>query len=284
MPQIFALFATTAKSPGERHVKPPRETVGTAPKKCYTPILQNVITGADRFCPGLRGDCLRKIGLHLEIVGKAVRITKTVDGVGNKENRCEMKKPTYKHPDFVTNVESNPPTLGKTATPWERRFSLTLEIDKNSSEELLVILKNPSQATKDVSDKTVQNVTNYVHQNKRTYPQLKNTGRIIIANLIPFYLTDAKGLVERKSKIIDKQNIETITDLAKKCKNVIIAWGNPPSGLTAEYRKLTQVTLDILRENNNHVFYVDKLSQKGKGNPKHGLRWRCGDKLKKFDG
>lgn len=182
-------------------------------------------------------------------------------------------KPTYKHPDFVLN------TADRRIEKENKRLWLSLLIDKNATESLLVILKNPSRATKDISDKTVFTVTNYVHRNRKKYPALKNVGTIIIVNLIPFYETYSDKLATSKQTIIDKENHDTIIDLTSKHKNVIVAWGDHPKGLYKEYEILKQATFDILKANKNNVFYVDKLSNSG--NPKHGQVWGYENELKK---
>ena len=61
-----------------------------------------------------------------------------------------MKKPVYRYPSFVKKVE-----LEKTGN---KRFWLELVIDESKDESIVVILKNPSRANKEVSDKTVYNV------------------------------------------------------------------------------------------------------------------------------
>jgi hypothetical protein len=185
-----------------------------------------------------------------------------------------MTKPTYKHPDFVLG------TADKRIEKENKRLWLSLVIDKNGTESLLVILKNPSRATEDLSDKTVFTVTTYVHKNSKKYPALKNVGTVIIVNLIPFYETYAEQLVTSGLKIIDGQNKETIIDLTSKHKNVNIAWGDHPKGLYKEFEELKQATLDILKANKNNVFYVDKLSKRG--NPKHGQVWGYENELLKF--
>lgn len=183
-------------------------------------------------------------------------------------------KPTYKHQDFVLNTED------ERVEKENKRLWLSLRIEEKSEEGILVILKNPSRATKDISDKTVFNVTNYIHKNKRTYPPLENIGMIIIANLIPYYETYANLLATSRQQIIDEQNQRTIAQLASMHKNVIIAWGNHPKGLHAEYEELKRNVFGILRMNGNNVFHVGKISRIG--NPKHGQVWGYKDELSEF--
>lgn len=183
-----------------------------------------------------------------------------------------MKKPTYKYPDFVSKVELK--------IENGKRYWLNLEIDKNKSDGITVILKNPSRADKSISDKTVFNVSNYIYRNRQKYSELKNVGNITILNLMPNYLTDSSGLKEFKETIIDQENIRTLNEYCGKNKNVIIAWGNHPSGLYYEYEKLKAETKKILTENKNQVFYVDKITNNG--NPKHGQVWGYENELKKI--
>ncbi len=97
-----------------------------------------------------------------------------------------MTKPVYKYPEFITNI-----TLEKTNT---KRYWLKLEFDESKKEAVGVILKNPSRATKEVSDKTVYNVSSYIYRNGIKYPEFKNVGSIIILNLIPHYQTYSNQL------------------------------------------------------------------------------------------
>jgi len=159
-----------------------------------------------------------------------------------------MTKPIYKHPVFVTQTDDMRIEKGN------KRLWLSLNIDSNLKDSLLVILKNPSRATKDISDKTVFTVTTYVHKNREKYPQFKNIGTVIILNLIPFYQTYAELLATSNLNIVNKDNLQTINDLSSKHKNVIIAWGDHPKGLYKEYEELKKITLDKLKVNKNNTF------------------------------
>lgn len=182
-----------------------------------------------------------------------------------------MSKPTYKYPAFVTKVDLK--------SENGKRYWLDLEIDKNKSEGITVILKNPSRADKTISDKTVFNVSNYIYRNREKYAVLENIGNITILNLMPNYLTDSSGLKEFKETIIDQENIRALNEFCGKNKTVIIAWGNHPSGLYHEYERLKTETKKILTDNQNKVFYVKRLTNAG--NPTHGQVWGYGNKLKK---
>ncbi len=183
-----------------------------------------------------------------------------------------MRKPIYSYPNFVSKVDLKS-TDGK-------RYWLNLKIDKNKTDGITVILKNPSRADKTVSDKTVFNVANYIYRNREKHFELKNIGSINILNLIPNYLTDSSGLKVYKNTIIDKENIRTLNEFCAKNKKVIIAWGNHPSGLYYEYEELKKIAMKILTDNKNKVFFVDRITNAG--NPKHGQVWGYANELKKY--
>jgi hypothetical protein len=183
-----------------------------------------------------------------------------------------MKKPIYKHQDFIINKEYE--------RTDRKRYWLELTINKDCNENVIVIMKNPSRATLEVSDKTVFNVCNYIFKNVNDRAELKNIGKIIILNLIPFYETYSKELIAFKDEIIDYPNLEVIRKYTLNDSRVIIAWGNHPDKLYQEYEILKQEVLKILKENNNDVYYVDKLS--AAENPKHAQIWGYENELKKF--
>lgn len=185
-----------------------------------------------------------------------------------------MAKPVYKHPSFVIK------TSEKRIISENKRLWLSLTIDESSDESIIVILKNPSRATKDISDKTVYNVSSYIFKNKHKYIQLNNIGNIIILNLIPFYETYSHLLSVSGINIIDKDNLATIKKFTAKCNNIIIAWGDHPKGLKNEYEEIKKNIINILEYNKNNIFYVAKLSKNK--NPKHGQVWGYEDKLLQY--
>lgn len=186
-----------------------------------------------------------------------------------------MRKPIYQYPCFVIEAAD------KRSEKENKRLWLKLTIDKNRDDSIVVILKNPSRATKDISDKTVSNVTKYIYKNKDNYESLKNIGTIIILNLIPFYETYSHELKNVKIDIVDIENLKTIREITSKHKNVVIAWGDPPRGLQKQYENLKHSVMDILKENKTNLYHVDKLSKKG--NPKHGQVWSHKNTLIKYE-
>jgi len=182
-----------------------------------------------------------------------------------------MKKPIYKYPDFVKKIQLKA-AVGK-------RYWLKLIIDENKADGIAVILKNPSRAGQKISDKTVYNVANYIYRN-RDNEALKNVGRITIVNLIPNYLTDSRKLKELKGHLINNENLRVLRQTCRKNRKVIIAWGNQPTGLYREFEILKNSVMEILSENKNVVFFVDRMTKTG--NPKHGQVWGYRDKLIRF--
>ncbi len=180
-----------------------------------------------------------------------------------------MTKPVYKHPPFVIKTEDN-----RSET---KRYWLKLTIDNSKTDKIIVILKNPSRATKDISDKTVFTVTNYIQKNSQCYKCLNNAGKITIVNLIPVYETDSSLLRTMPNDLFDEKNLNTIDELTFLNKTVIIAWGDHPSGLYNEYQKLKNSVLSILTKNKTKIYYVGKMSNDN--NPKHGQIWGYKDKL-----
>lgn len=184
-----------------------------------------------------------------------------------------MRKPVYRHPEFVTKTADK-------RVP-EKRFWLKLTIDESKKENIVVILKNPSRATKDVSDKTIFTVTNYIYKNRDTHEPFKNAGTIIILNLIPLYETYSENLQLISDKIIDKTNLKWIDCFCSENKNILIAWGNHPKGLRNEFEKIKESVFKTFKKNKNNIFYVEKFS--AQGNPKHGMVWAYDNPLLKMD-
>lgn len=183
-----------------------------------------------------------------------------------------MKKPIYHYKEFILEK--------KFKRTESKRYWLELTINKEIEENLIVIMKNPSRATLEVSDKTVFNVCNYVFLNKNNSSEIKNIGKIIILNLIPNYETYSKELIVLKENIVDYENLKYINKFTSENKKVIIAWGNHPIGLSKEYEVIVNEVFKILKKNKNEIYYVDRLSKKG--NPKHAQVWGYENELKKF--
>jgi hypothetical protein len=189
------------------------------------------------------------------------------------KQKAKHKSPVYRYPDFIKSK--------KLKTHENKRYWLKLVIDEQKEESIVVILKNPSKAKNEISDKTVNTVCKYIYLNQENYFDLKNIANIIILNLIPDYLTNSKQLKDLPEGIIDAHNLKTIDGFCRRYDKVIIAWGNHPRGLSKEYKNLKSVVQRILEKHKNEIYYVDRMSVKG--NPKHGQVWGYKNKLIKIN-
>ena len=215
---------------------------------------------------------------------------------------------SYKYPECVEKVEIYPPQAGSVAAACEKhngypnggckgstskpqpckfnpscagrscagvRFWLEVTLDRFSEgakDTMVVILKNPSQATATVCDITIRNVIEYIYSKK------KSTGKIIILNLMPVYSTAAKTV---KPHHICPLNIECIKCITKQHKDIIAAWGGNTTSLpNSDYNSLTGGVVGILTANGCTVSRVGDLNVTG--HPKHGQRWSSADKIYKY--
>jgi hypothetical protein len=89
------------------------------------------------------------------------------------------------------------------------------------------------RANKEVSDKTVYNVSSYIYHNRDKYDALKGIGSVIILNLIPHYKTYSNKLLPLKSEVICAENLSTTTDYLVSTQSCHCL-GDHPSGLFKE--------------------------------------------------
>lgn len=181
----------------------------------------------------------------------------------------EKRKPKYEHWKFVTDKKANIDLENN------KRYWLELTIDKKFTEKIIIILKNPSRATLEESDKTVNTVVQYINKNRKKIPELNRIGKVLILNLIPFFETDSSKLIDFKESIIDKKNIEILNKFCSENKKVIIAWGNHPSGLFYEYQDIKNEVFKILLNNKNEIYFISKQNNPNllNNNPLHGQVW-----------
>lgn len=183
----------------------------------------------------------------------------------------KQRKPVYLHPEFVV----RPVTLKRTE---DKRYWLRMRFENGGKNSVMVILKNPSRATGEVSDKTVFNVANYIYKNSTTNPLLSGTGSVLILNVTPAYETYSERLKERNEPLADKKNLKYIKRFAKEAAVIIAAWGDAPRGMEEEYGELCDEVIKTLVESDKVIYYVDKISRRG--NPKHGQIWGYKDTMK----
>lgn len=176
---------------------------------------------------------------------------------------------THSYPDFarVAAIDQNE---GK-------RYSLEIALEGPGGDPLLVIQKNPSRADAKVSDHTINRVLRYLHHHRRQIPWLRNTGRVVFLNLIPWHETYSENLARIPQGLSDPGNLRAIARFASTGGPCIIGWGNPPKGLKAPYAGLSEQVLGVLREAGNPLFHVGTLTRLGY--PRHGQFWGYRDPL-----
>lgn len=161
------------------------------------------------------------------------------------------------------------------------RNLLEVPIKNASNKSVLVILKNPSKATKNESDYTVNKVIEYCKR--------KDYNKIYIMNLFPYYSTKPKGV----KKFINSnnytqfmaKNLSVLKNTITNVDDVIEAWGTDTIGCKKTYDNVIDKVNKILQKEkaksgrqNLEVYYVGKLSKKDKY-PLHGQRWEYNMKM-----
>ena len=174
----------------------------------------------------------------------------------------------HKYPSFV----QHPVAILLSRKYTGSRLKLVVNFNRGG-DRLVVILKNPSKATKNCSDHTINNVLNFV------YAKLPNIGCVIIYNLFIPYQTNSKQLIGIANKVGYVNltggalvNRLLLCDL-KKSSISIVAWGAHPNYLSKEYRKRILEVIDIINisGHDKKVHYVEKISKKGY--PLHAQVW-----------
>lgn len=184
-----------------------------------------------------------------------------------------MSKHVYKYKDYVDidNIKINEET--------GYRYSLFVPF-KNliKGGNVLVIMRNPSEADKTKSDKTINNVLSFFHG--------KCSG-VYIANLYPYYETDSTKLKDFiNSGVYDikmKRNSKALESLYKETNDVIVAWGtnnNTGNKYNNNYESIVESLLYKLKEANKNIYAMRFVSSK---NPWHPRNWEEGFKLELYE-
>jgi hypothetical protein len=116
------------------------------------------------------------------------------------------------------------------------RYLLYVPLNPQPTRTLLVIGQNPSAATAEKSDHTVNQITRYVQKSG----QLDWVEQIIVANLYAYYGTSSRDIVTAQANldesiVIGLRNDEFIVEAACKAERIIVAWGGAPAGAKADW-------------------------------------------------
>ncbi|OBR96723.1 MULTISPECIES: DUF1643 domain-containing protein [Clostridium] len=182
------------------------------------------------------------------------------------------KKQIYKYKDYV-DIEGI--LISK---EQGYRYSLFIPFkEARNNKYVIVIMKNPSEANKTISDKSINNVLNFCYN--------KYDG-VYIANLYPYCTSNPNNLkyfIELESygeKM--KKNLQVLDTLLKKTDEVIVAWGTSSKGKKCEqsYKSITKILSDKLSETKKKVYAMRFISSK---NPWHPRNWEEGFNLELYE-
>lgn len=164
--------------------------------------------------------------------------------------------------------------------PGKYRFSLSIPFRSQSNKRrALVILKNPSEADKDKSDHTINNVLKFC---KKRY------GHVYIMNLFPNYSTDPKGvkvfISSDEFRTSMEKNICVLNTMIPKADDIIIAWGGNSIGNKTEYDKAIKAVLNAIGEEKRIPLAVKiKSSLLKRKYPWHAQVWAVNHDLETYE-
>lgn len=166
---------------------------------------------------------------------------------------------------FVGNIQNN------------ERYLLTVPLKNNNGKKILVIMKNPSKANKDISDRTINNVIKFCFK--------KGYDEVSIMNLFSYYSTDPKGITKlidegKYAQAVGKQNNHILLSTIKNVDRVIVAWGGNSINRERYYKKRIKEVLEIIEGEN--LFYVESNSKNGLY-PKHAQVWSVNKDIEMYE-
>ena len=167
-------------------------------------------------------------------------------GYNNKKHKSEEVNLVYKYKDYVSNIE----IIGNNVY----RYLISFTLKEAEYKSALVILQNPSKASKDISDQTVNKVLDVLHNFKYE--------KVYLTNLIPYYGTSSKEIsemVKGKSKVF-KENDEIIKEKIETVDKIFVAWGGR-NGFDLEFYNSRLSSIRKLLENKD--VYCYKINRNG---------------------
>jgi len=161
---------------------------------------------------------------------------------------------TLNYPEVV---DTNKITIDEKQVNGNRfRYSLTIPLKNKGSQTLLVVMMNPSKATKEQSDSTINSVIRYVIENKLDY------SLISVVNLYPIYETSSQCLQNYEDE--EKENLDTIKILLQKSDDILLGWGKPKDKNEKElyemkYHHNSLLVIEMCQNINSSVFILNDL-------------------------
>ena len=153
------------------------------------------------------------------------------------------------------------------------KWSISFTLKEAECKSALVILQNPSKASKDISDQTVNKVLEVLYNFKY--------GKVYLTNLIPYYGTNSKEISELvKDKVeVFQRNDEIIKEKINTVDKIFVAWGGS-NGFDLEFYNSRLASIRKLLENKD--VYCYKINRNG--TPIHPTRnqWSSSSKEEDF--
>ncbi|MBU2767242.1 DUF1643 domain-containing protein [Acidithiobacillus ferrivorans] len=158
---------------------------------------------------------------------------------------------------------------------WRYRLTLPFR-NRDAGKGMAIILKNPSSASEQSSDKTVRTVCEMV---RRRFPEI---GSVTILNLFALRGTDSREVGEaiRQQGLdfaVGPENDSVIAETLSKSQAAIIAWGGPAGINRHPYQERISQCAKILANSRLPVF---RNNRKGSDtHPFHACYWGYADQL-----
>jgi hypothetical protein len=201
---------------------------------------------------------------------------------------------TYEYPFFVDkeNIDIEDDMIKGTTYRWRSFLIIPFKNKKQKKKKVITFLmKNPSLANKEWTDKTIYNVLKYVKRLGEIDEMFADITEVRILNLYPIYSTDSAELFNIIGAINDYDNIQKINDEAIKkylrdSDYIVPSWGRKPKNVKGRNNPYQERALEIIRLltyfPSSQLFLI-KLDQKRTLFPIHPERIGfLGEKINKF--
>ncbi|MCY3822033.1 MAG: DUF1643 domain-containing protein [Gammaproteobacteria bacterium] len=152
--------------------------------------------------------------------------------------------------------------------------------DPARTQTVSVFLKNPSSASEEFADKTIQTVEREIY---RLFP---TAAWLWVFNLFGMRATKARDVRRAIDRHGIKWTIGRCNDRAllraiRGSDHIVAAWGAQSSLLKADYDERVEQVGAMLHDHRRKFWYVGRLSKKHE-HPRHGQRCKSTDQAQRF--
>jgi len=171
----------------------------------------------------------------------------------------------------------------------KHRYLLTIPFspEETRTKILSIILKNPSSATEDTADTTVNRVENYVYKN------FSDVGTINVLNLYSYRATDAadlqKFIDDRPviNEIAQNRNDQVIKSTLEESDYIMVAWGGNTQVKKGGYETRVDEIIELLNQDDTREKVYEVIRNKGNrdflnNTPFHAQNWGYKDSCVKY--